>query len=148
MANAKNGSGDVGIEILKLSRSLSYTTAKEIKGSEGQRMTSALLLYLVMAQLRAETRLGMKKAPGGFLLLDNPMGKSNALPLVKAQVELAKELGFQLIYATGIKDYNAQSPFSHFIQLRAVASDRINDRTHVNIADIEIECGEFTTYVR
>ena len=58
--------------------------------------------------------------------------------------KLAEELGFQLIYATAIKDFNAQSCFSHIVQLRKVAHDRTHNRTHVG----RIESAEFTAHER
>ena len=135
----------LGIEIIKLSQIVSYTPVGQIKGSEGQSMTSALLLYLVMAQLRAESRVGSKKTPGGFLLMDNPLGKVTKPQLLKAQVELAKELGFQLIYATAIKDFSALNLFAHFVPLRHVSHDKANERLHVGV-EHRLEAVEYTTY--
>lgn len=142
LAKAKNREGKLGIEIIKLSRMISYTPIDQIKGSGGESMTSALLLYLVLAQLRAESRADRKQVPGGFLMMDNPFSRATTPQLVKLQVELARNLGFQLIYATAIKDFNAQSLFPHIVQLRQVAHDRANDRVLVN----RIESAEFTTF--
>ena len=144
IAKAKNRQGKLGIEIIKLSQTISYSPIDQIKGSGGESMTAALLLYLVLAQMRAESRIGVKQAPGGFLLLDNPFARATTPQLVEPQVQLAEELGFQLIYATAIKDFNAQSCFSHIVQLRKVAHDRTHNRTHVG----RIESAEFTAHER
>ncbi|MCP4296158.1 MAG: hypothetical protein GY786_11165 [Proteobacteria bacterium] len=141
IGKSKNRTGEMGIEIIKLSKIVDYSPINKIKGSGGESMTSALLLYLVIAQLRASSRAGAKNAIGGFLLMDNPFSRATTPQLVKSQVDLAKELGFQLIYATAIKDFNAQALFSHFVQLRQVAYDRTHDRVHVN----RVESAEFTT---
>jgi chromosome segregation ATPase len=140
IAKAKNRQGKLGIELIKLSQTISYSPVDQIKGSGGESMTAALLLYLVLAQMRVESRIGVKQAPGGFLLLDNPFARATTPQLVEPQVQLAEALGFQLIYATAIKDFNAQSCFSHIVQLRKVAHDRTHNRTHVG----RIESAEFT----
>jgi chromosome segregation ATPase len=142
ITKAKNRQGTLGIKIIKLSQNLSYTPINQIKGSGGESMTAALLLYLVLAQMRMESLIGGRSTPGGFLLLDNPFARATTPQLVEPQVQLAEKLGFQLIYATAIKDFNAQSCFSHIVQLRKVAHDRTYNRTHVG--RVNIESAEFT----
>ncbi len=143
IVRSKNAKGLVGIKIIKLSRNITYTPVEKVTGSGGESMTSALLLYLVMAQLRAESKGGSKDSAGGFLLMDNPFAKATKPEFVKAQVELANSLGFQLIYATGIKDLNAISQFAHIVQLRPYSYDKVNGR--VNVDKISIESAEIST---
>jgi hypothetical protein len=140
---SKNQKGTIGIKIIKLSRNITYTPVENITGSGGESMTSALLLYLVMAQLRAESKGGSKDSAGGFLLMDNPFAKATKPEFVKAQVELANSLGFQLIYATGIKDLNAISQFAHIVQLRPFSINKTNEK--VKIQKVTIESSEITT---
>lgn len=100
-------------------------------GSGGESMTAAMLLYLLMAQLRARAKAARSHANSGFLILDNPFGKANKVTLIRPQVELARQLGIQLIYATGIQDYNALAEFGHLIRLRRAGTHSETGRTHL-----------------
>ena len=100
-------------------------------GSGGESMTAALFLYLVMAQLRSRSKAVGGKANSGFLILDNPFGKANKVTLIRPQVELARRFGIQLIYATGIQDYNALAEFGHLVRLRRVGTHSGTGRTHL-----------------
>lgn len=146
IAKSTNRTGTLGIEILKLSTSLEYSPIDQITGSGGESMTAAMLLYQVIAQLRADMLTDRKKPTGGFLLLDNPFAKVTTPQLIEPQVELAKELGYQLIYATAIKDFNAQAYFPHFIQLRKTTVDKNSGRSFVDRDFQHIESSEYTVY--
>lgn len=127
---------NLGIKLIKLSDSAEYYPIAEIPGSGGQRLTSALLLYLVMAQMRAQSKTGKRQITGGgFLLLDNPFGKATKAELVASQIGMGEKLGFQLIYASGIQDHNAQILFKHRISLKRLRRDTANKRNLVAIEE-------------
>ncbi len=138
IAEAQAGGSDLGLRILKLSQIESYTPIHQVTGSGGERLTAALLLYLVLAQLRAQHMSNRRDALGGFLVIDNPFGQANKPQFVEAQMKLAQELGFQLIYATGIQDFNSQAVFGHLVPIHR-RFDPVNKRVH-------LEAAEFTLY--
>jgi len=54
----------------------------------------------------------------GFLMLDNPFGKASHFPLVDLQLKMANVMGVQLIYLTGINDFEALASFPLRVRLR------------------------------
>lgn len=68
----------------------------------------------------------------GFLLADNPLGKSNADDLMRIQTQMAKAYKIQLIYLTGISDENAQSMFDNHLFLNKVQKLRRRDLVTVD----------------
>ena len=98
----------------------------ELSGfSEGQRVTAAILIYSILVRLRqkqAGSVDGMA-LDAGYLLLDNPLGKANASALVDLQLRVAKAMGLQLIYASGINDPGTLHNFGHLLRLKNTALD-------------------------
>jgi len=140
-AKGLNAEGRLGLSLLKpADAGASYMPVSQKVGSGGESMTAALLLYLLMAQLRAQGRAIGHDPNSGFLILDNPFGSANKPALIRPQVELARQFGIQLIYATGIQDYNALAQFSHLVRLRRVGRNPQTDRVHLGLA---IEAAEF-----
>ena len=68
--------------------------------SGGELLTAAMMIYLVLARLRAEAMHG-GAGEGGVLIMDNPLGKANKALLLKTQIGLADAMGIQLFYTTG-----------------------------------------------
>lgn len=68
----------------------------------------------------------------GFLLADNPLGKSNADDLMRIQTQMAKAYNIQLIYLTGISDENAQSMFDNHLFLNKVQKLKRRDLVTVD----------------
>lgn len=95
------------------------------KFSGGEKVTAAILLYAVLVRYRAQYQgegdlLG---ADAGFLLLDNPFGQVTLLELIGLQVRVARLMGLQLIFATGVADFRALSAFPHHVLLRNTGYD-------------------------
>ncbi|MBR9754277.1 MAG: hypothetical protein GYB56_05920 [Gammaproteobacteria bacterium] len=112
------GEGDLGVRLLKTNASRpQWTHITRLEGSGGQRLTSAFLLFVTVGKVR-EYDTGISSA--GFLLADNPLGKSNADDLMRIQTQMAKAYNIQLIYLTGISDENAQSMFDNHLFLNKV----------------------------
>lgn len=101
------------------------------KFSGGERITCAVLLYCTLANLRARKR-GLFRKPTGVLLLDNPIGSSSRVSFLNLQRDVARESGIQLIYTTGVNDYEALRPFPNVIRLR---NDRANRRTGDHVVE-------------
>lgn len=86
--------------------------------SEGQQLTAAIILYCTMAALRANDKGRLRQRHSGVLFLDNPIGRASAGFLLDLQLGMAKALGVQLIYTTGLFDPGALSEFPLLIRLR------------------------------
>lgn len=126
----------IGIQLINISNPQEYYQIDKVPGSGGQRLTSALLLYLIMAQMRAQSKTGNRQIQsGGFLLLDNPFGAASKPELIASQVKMGEKLGFQLIYASGIQDHNAQSFFKHRVSLSHMKNDIANNRKLIAIEE-------------
>jgi len=86
--------------------------------SGGQELTAAIILYCTMAALRANDRGRVRHKHAGVLFLDNPIGRASAGYLLDLQLGVARALGVQLVYTTGLFDLNALSVFPLIIRLR------------------------------
>lgn len=107
--------GDLDVRMLKTNASRpKWTHITQLEGSGGQLLTSAFLLFVTVGKVR-EYDTGISGA--GFLLADNPLGKSNADDLLRIQTQMARAYNIQLIYLTGISDENAQSMFDNHLFL-------------------------------
>lgn len=139
LAEIHRGSREIGIRLLKCNTGNPRAVAiTEGLGSGGQALTSAMLLYMMLCQMRAEmlgSEQGGDAGGFGFLIQDNPIGKANALGLVKAQVAIAERFGIQLIFPTGLLDYDALSQLPHIIRLRKDRIDRGTGLQPVELAD-------------
>ena len=130
----------LNLRLLKLKQGQStdyYMPVSEVKTSGGEGLTTAILLYCVLARLRAEEFTNDPGASGGVLILDNPFAKANKTVFLQAQRQMAAALGIQLIYATGLKDYNALSQFPRFWRMRP--AKRGNGRIHLEFADMQVD---------
>ncbi|HEX3260774.1 MAG TPA: hypothetical protein VHS35_19800, partial [Pseudonocardia sp.] len=86
--------------------------------SGGQRLTAAIVLYCTMAALRAHQRGHGRRPHAGVLFLDNPIGRASAGYLLELQFGVARALGVQLVYTTGLFDAGALNAFPLVIRLR------------------------------
>ncbi|MBA0125956.1 hypothetical protein H0B56_10420 [Haloechinothrix sp. YIM 98757] len=86
--------------------------------SGGQQLTAAIVLYCTMAALRANDKGRTQESHSGVLFLDNPIGRASAGYLLELQRAVARALGVQLIYTTGLFDAGALSEFPLIIRMR------------------------------
>lgn len=139
-------SGGAVLKILKPTQRLElfYHEITELAGfSEGQRVTAAILIYSVLVKLRQKQAgsLDGLALDAGYLLLDNPLGKANHTALVDLQLRVAKAMGLQLIYASGINDPGALVHFGHIVRLKNTALD---PRTGDKLVQIDVRSGELS----
>lgn len=104
--------------------------------SGGERLTAAVLLFCVVAAIRAD-RSGSRDASPGALIIDNPLGKASYRPFVALQRQIAERMGVQLLYTTGIKDMPAVGSFPNLVRCRNSRAGRfrylrIEDRAGAN----------------
>ena len=104
----------------------------QVTVSGGELLTAAMMIYLVLARLRAESMHG---GPGesGVLIMDNPLGKANKALLLKTQIGLADAMGIQLFYTTGIQDPSALAEFENVVRLRRSRRSPGTGRIHVEV---------------
>jgi hypothetical protein len=104
------------------------------KWSGGENLTASLVLFCVLARLRAEQRTYDKAASGGGVLpLDNPVGKANYLPFLELQRKVARANGVQLVYWTGIGDLGAVTTFPRIAAMHKRPSTRRAGRAFVTL---------------
>jgi len=96
------------------------------KESAGERLTSAVLLYCSLAQQRARER-GRNLSLSSSLLLDNPIGASSRRKFLELQRETARSMQIQLIYATGVNDFEAIRTMPNVVRLR---NEKRNSKNH------------------
>ncbi|MFH9941575.1 hypothetical protein ACH4OT_19920 [Streptomyces murinus] len=102
--------------------------------SGGQILTAAIVLYCTMAALRANDRGRVGHQHSGVLFLDNPIGRASALYLLRLQQSVAKALGVQLVYTTGLYDRTALDVFPLVIRMRNDADLRAR-RRYLSVSD-------------
>jgi hypothetical protein len=84
-----------------------------------------VLLYVTLAQLRARGRVEhTRERQAGVLLLDNPFGTASKREFVELQLRLARQMGVQLIYTTGVNDLGALDVLPRILRLRKRHRDR------------------------
>ena len=100
--------------------------------SGGELLTAAMMIYLVLARLRAESMHG-GAGEAGILIMDNPLGKANKALLLKTQIGLADAMGIQLFYTTGVQDTSALAEFENIVRLRRNSQSRDTRRILVEV---------------
>ena len=115
--------------------------------SGGELLTAAMMIYVVVARLRAEAMPGSTGEPG-VLILDNPLGKANKALLLKTQIGLADAMGIQLFYTTGIQDYAALAEFENIVKLRRNRQSQSTGRIHVELEPIRVHIDREPTGTR
>ena len=106
--------------------------------SGGEGVTVAILMYLTIVQLRAQSLQNSKRLQdAGFLLLDNPFGKCNRPDLVQMQVQLAEQLRVQLIVLTGLREPVIMMSYPRRIRLVNDVLNRVTGAKHVRVIESE-----------
>ncbi|MEU6484196.1 hypothetical protein [Streptomyces sp. NPDC046887] len=106
--------------------------------SGGQILTAAIVLYCTMAALRANDRGQVRHRHSGVLFLDNPIGRASARYLLRLQQAVARALGVQLVFTTGLYDKTVLDVFPLVIRMRNDADLRAR-RRYISVAHREIE---------
>ncbi|WP_305080847.1 hypothetical protein [Pseudonocardia terrae] len=132
--NAVVGDGNWRARVLKPSTALALervSVERMRKWSGGEKVTISLLLFCMVAKLRATSR--GRDVPGlGALPLDNPLGKANYVVFLDLQRKVANANGVQLIFLTGVGDMKAVGRFPNIIRLRNAAN---RGREYVRVAE-------------
>jgi hypothetical protein len=128
------GDGNWKARVLKPSTTLALDQVpveKMRKWSGGEKVTISLLLFCMVAKLRAVNR--GRDLPGlGVLPLDNPLGKANYVVFLDLQRKVAAANGVQLLFLTGVGDMKAVGRFPNIIRMRNAANGA---REYVRLAE-------------
>ena len=110
--------------------------------SGGEQLTSAILLYCTLAQVRARSRGAARKGTS-TLILDNPIGRASRARFLELQREVARTMGVQLVYTTGVNDYDALRALPKIVRLRNQRVDRGSGHQVVELEEGGIEAIQF-----
>ena len=128
------GDGNWKARVLKPSTTFArdqVPVEKMRKWSGGEKVTISLLLFCMVAKLRAANR--GRDLPGlGVLPLDNPLGKANYVVFLDLQRKVAAANGVQLLFLTGVGDMKAVGRFPNIIRMRNAANGA---REYVRLAE-------------
>ena len=133
------GKSSLGIQILKPKGEgkTEHMPIDKVTVSGGELLTAAMMIYIVLARLRAGAMPG-STGEAGVLILDNPLGKANKALLLKTQIGLADAMGIQLFYTTGIQDYAALAEFENIVKLRRNRQSQSTGRIHVELEPVRV----------
>ena len=106
------------------------------RSSGGEQLTGAILLYCTLARVRGRSR-GLSKQASSVLILDNPIGRASRVRFLELQRDVARAMGVQLIYTTGVNDHEALRALPNIIRLRNERIDRNSGRRLVEHAPEE-----------
>ncbi|MFD1530296.1 hypothetical protein, partial [Pseudonocardia aurantiaca] len=139
--NAVVGEGNWKARVLKPSTTLAVervSVERMRKWSGGEKVTISLLLFCMIAKLRASGR-GRDRPGLGALPLDNPLGKANYVVFLNLQRKVAAANGIQLIFLTGVGDMKAVGRFPNVIRMR---NTRSRSREYVSIEDRQVAAAD------
>jgi hypothetical protein len=105
------------------------------KWSGGEKLTASTLLYCTLARVRAVNR-GETGDATGVLVCDNPQGTASRASFLLTQLEVARALGVQLIYFTGINDLEAVRIMPNVIKVKNDAIDRKTGQQVLSIGSL------------
>jgi len=106
------------------------------RSSGGEQLTGAILLYCTLARVRGRSR-GLSSRASSVLILDNPIGRASRVRFLELQRDVARAMGVQLIYTTGVNDHEALRALPNVIRLRNERIDRNTSRRLVEYAPDE-----------
>ncbi|HYV19366.1 MAG TPA: hypothetical protein VFC25_10095 [Verrucomicrobiae bacterium] len=106
------------------------------RSSGGEQLTGAILLYCTLARVRGRAR-GLSRRASSVLILDNPIGRASRVRFLELQRDVARAMGVQLIYTTGVNDHEALRALPNVIRLRNERVDRNTGRRLVEYAPDE-----------
>ena len=111
-------------------------------GSGGEALTTAVLLYTLLTFMRKKRHNHPHGRLPAFLILDNPLGVCNRSDFLDAQLKVARAMGIQCVYLTGINDRESLGLFELRVAIRkGEKKARIGKKTYtiLEIAELNVE---------
>ena len=110
---------EFGIRLLKCDDTgRNYEPVGKDLGSGGEALTTAVLLYSLLTSMRQRRRNKKDDRLPAFLIADNPLGVCNRSDFLDTQLKVARAMGIQCIYFTGINDRESLGLFQHRMAIR------------------------------
>ncbi len=110
---------EFGIRLLKCDDTgRNYEPVGKDLGSGGEALTTAVLLYSLLTSMRQKRRSKRDDRIPAFLIADNPLGVCNRSDFLDTQLKVARAMGIQCIYFTGINDRESLGLFQHRVAIR------------------------------
>ncbi|MBI9087893.1 MAG: hypothetical protein JEZ12_01595 [Desulfobacterium sp.] len=110
---------EFGIRLLKCDDTgRNYEPVGKDLGSGGEALTTAVLLYSLLTSMRRKRRNNKDDRIPAFLIADNPLGVCNRSDFLDAQLKVARAMGIQCVYFTGINDRESLGLFQHRVAIR------------------------------
>ncbi len=110
---------EFGIRLLKCDDTgRNYEPVGKDLGSGGEALTTAVLLYSLLTSMRQKRRNKKDDRIPAFLIADNPLGVCNRSDFLDAQLKVARAMGIQCVYFTGINDRESLGLFQHRVAIR------------------------------
>ena len=127
---------EFGIRLLKCDDTgRNYEPVGKDLGSGGEALTTAVLLYSLLTAMRQKRRNRKEDRIPAFLLADNPLGVCNRSDFLDTQLKVARAMGIQCIYFTGINDRESLALFQHRVAIR-------HSGRHLNVGGKPYNCLE------
>ena len=127
---------EFGIRLLKCDDTgRNYEPVGKDLGSGGEALTTAVLLYSLLTSMRQKRRNKKDDRIPAFLIADNPLGVCNRSDFLDTQLKVARAMGIQCIYFTGINDRESLGLFQHRVAIR-------HSGKHLQVGDKPFNCLE------
>ncbi|MEU8216720.1 hypothetical protein AB0C47_13220 [Micromonospora taraxaci] len=143
---AVGGPGNFIARVLKPSTNLAderEPVERMGKWSGGEKVTISLLLFCMLARLRAASR-GTDHPGLGVLPMDNPLGTVNYVAFLDLQRRVAAANGIQLIFLSGLADMRAIGRFPNIIRMKNTHN---HDRTYAQVNDRDLSDDTLATTI-
>lgn len=128
---------EFGIRLLKCDDTgRNYAPVGKDLGSGGEALTTAVLLYSLLTAMRRKRRSNKDERIPSFLIADNPLGVCNRSDFLDAQLKVARAMGIQCIYFTGINDRESLGLFQHRVAIRHSGSHLQVDGKSCNCLEV------------
>lgn len=119
LLRAASAKDKFGIRLLKCDDTgRHYEPVGKDLGSGGEALTTAVLLYSLLTAMRQKRRHRPDERIPAFLIADNPLGVCNRSDFLDAQLKVARSMGIQCVYLTGINDRESLGIFEHRVAIR------------------------------
>jgi hypothetical protein len=137
LLGASTGRKVFGVRLLKCDDTgRNYEPVGKDLGSGGEALTTAVLLYTLLISMRKKRRHRPDAHIPAFLILDNPLGVCNRSDFLDAQLKVARAMGIQCVYMTGINDRESLDLFELRVAITKGAKKLEIDRTAYNLLEI------------
>jgi hypothetical protein len=119
LLGAATGKKAFGIRLLKCDDTgRNYEPVGKDLGSGGEALTTSVLLYTLLISMRKKRHSHPDGRIPAFLVLDNPLGVCNRSDFLDAQLKVARAMGIQCVYLTGINDRESLDLFELRVAIR------------------------------